>query len=377
MEAENEGQKKTLDVYPVGKGKRILLFLADFFLCFIFSIFIFSFAVFPSGKAISNYVGIQNQIATDEKNQLSLLSSQGLIFYDNVDDSSETMGKKTAKMFLMYHIKGAGLEDNVFYNYYGIVKGEASSLAALYDKYDRHLEANTTLGVYFSKVLDANGIPKLNDTYLKEFAPVTEEGNSLSDNAENDYSDFLDYFFSPFYKAVIDDLVKNYQGSQAQLVQYQSLEKDIVNGTAFLDRVVVYSSYVCYAFCILVYFLLVPLIDKRGRTLGMLIMKLERVGSDSLKIVSWKEKTIYVVFDLVSNLGFVFFLPAAFIAFAYLFNLPSLLPLSLIGLGFSLISLVFLLASKFNKTLVDFLTKTVIIDRETLELIYAAKGYYL
>lgn len=50
---ENNQEQKYLDIYPISKGKRILTFLADFFITLITSIFLFNIIIYPIGKTIA------------------------------------------------------------------------------------------------------------------------------------------------------------------------------------------------------------------------------------------------------------------------------------------------------------------------------------
>ena len=44
----------TLDVFPLSKGKRMLLFLGDFFLVFILALFLSNIVVYPIAKSATD-----------------------------------------------------------------------------------------------------------------------------------------------------------------------------------------------------------------------------------------------------------------------------------------------------------------------------------
>ena len=70
---ENNQEQKYLDIYPISKGKRILTFLADFFITLITSIFLFNIIIYPIGKTIAKTDEKTNEIYTLEKEKYDLL----------------------------------------------------------------------------------------------------------------------------------------------------------------------------------------------------------------------------------------------------------------------------------------------------------------
>ena len=54
-EEETVTQENYIDIHPLKKGRRILVFLADFFIHFILTYLIFNIAAAPIGKAATNY----------------------------------------------------------------------------------------------------------------------------------------------------------------------------------------------------------------------------------------------------------------------------------------------------------------------------------
>ena len=50
---EEENKKQPVDIFPLGKGKRMLAFLADFFLNFILTFVLFNAAAMPSIRPIA------------------------------------------------------------------------------------------------------------------------------------------------------------------------------------------------------------------------------------------------------------------------------------------------------------------------------------
>ena len=87
------------------------------------------------------------------------------------------------------------------------------------------------------------------------------------------------------------------------------------------------------------------------------------------------ENFLQFIYMLVFNVSIIFFMPMTYAAFTYLFNIPLIPGLLIIGLLIDLVSLIFILATPLNQTLCDLLSRSVIIKNEDLDEIYRAKGY--
>jgi hypothetical protein len=377
---DGNAQQKTLDIYPIGKWKRTTVFLADYFLNFILCIFLYALIVFPSFKASVRYETVKEESLTCQKDELELLYQNKILFYgENQKDDFDKNIVTTNKKFVAYCLGSSSvLEDNIIYNYYCALRKESvSSLAKHYQEADKE-ESKESIPVYFNyDVLDINGLPSLKDEYKTAFSPLVDEKNSMTSEQQSAYEKFSSAFFLDAYDRIISDIL-NGSYSSDPLSSYKTLSERIASNTAFLDKIVIIASYVSYVLSIVIYFILVPLFDKRGRTASMMIMKLERVGSDNFKTLSKKEIWLVGIYEMVSCLSFVFFVPlAGGMIFTYLFSLPFLLVTSLISLSYCLVSLIVLLVSKFNMTVRDYLTKSVFITEFDLQAIYASKGYIL
>jgi hypothetical protein len=77
-------QSGTLDIYPIGKGKRILLSLADYFIFFIIAIFVFTVAAFPLSRVIVHSDRLQEETNQNTASQIQLLYDSNLLWTNNV-----------------------------------------------------------------------------------------------------------------------------------------------------------------------------------------------------------------------------------------------------------------------------------------------------
>ena len=99
-----EKEEKIIELNPLSKGKRMLVFLGDFFITFIFSFILFNLASFPLAKVSFNTEEKANQITLNEEAANDVLIKKGIIFPDTLktNDFVEYVNY-TFKVFLSYY----------------------------------------------------------------------------------------------------------------------------------------------------------------------------------------------------------------------------------------------------------------------------------
>ena len=127
------------------------------------------------------------------------------------------------------------------------------------------------------------------------------------------------------------------------------------------------STLICY--------LIIPVISKDNKTLGMMMMRIQRIGTNNLFLLNKGEAILSSVYYLVFNISLPFFMPMTRVTFTYLFNIPLLTTLLFIGLLISLASMIVILFSSFNRSITDYLSRSVAIKNDDLDAIYRSKGY--
>ena len=70
---EENQEKKVINLVPLKKGKRILLFLADYFINFILGFLLFVVACYPLGKLMTGYTAKTNDYDTNLVNRGEIL----------------------------------------------------------------------------------------------------------------------------------------------------------------------------------------------------------------------------------------------------------------------------------------------------------------
>ena len=101
---EEVKEEKVINLNPLSKWKRILLFLGDYAITFILAFILFNLAVFPLGKIICKSDKQSQKAVELQEKANDLLIEGGLIFNDPLaDDTFENDVNYTFKVFLSYY----------------------------------------------------------------------------------------------------------------------------------------------------------------------------------------------------------------------------------------------------------------------------------
>lgn len=363
-------QPDNLDIFPLAKPKRILLALADYFLYFIFGIFIFTVASFPLARLAVNADELERQTNANTSAEMSLLYDSKLLVQEVAGTADFNVDLAyTQKQFVIGALQSTA-DGNPFYVFY--VGKLGASVPELVEKYRVYDETP-----FFSLNLASNGLPKLIERYQNEFAPLLDPKDSLTEAANSDYSTFSSSFFLPFYHALFQNLTTG-EGLKTgdPLLAYRGLVEANAVIKQRLDLALIIACYATYFFTGSILFILVPLVNSKGKTLGMVLLREVRLGSDSLWILPRGERALMSVYQSVLNLSFIPFLPLAYFAsVSNLFDLPALDIVALISLLFAIASLVVLLFHPYNKDLLDVASRSVVVTDDDYLAIEKARAY--
>lgn len=373
---EEEKEQKTINVSPISKGKRVLAFLADFFLLFIVTFVIFNVAVTPLGNLMTDSTKRQN--ASDEAAivQFNILYEQKVMHHENSDDLYyyNANVEFTMNCYLSYYSFsdsdvlethkqfGHKEENEVIKHFYKDIRND-------FNKYLSTLQTFNNEYQYFD--IDGENISLKDEVKtnikLSFFSPddMSENGKTMLGNLQNE---FMNLYADVFKDIEANDLTNN--GTS-----YLANQKIVKDRETFLQWQLVISSFIAYLLSIIIYFIIIPLFTPDGRTLALLMMRLSRIGTNNLYLLSKGENILNAIYMLVFNLAVVFFMPMTYVTFTYLFNIPVLFPSLLIGLVVIIASLITLLISSYNRTICDYLSRSVIIKNDDLDEIYRSKGY--
>ncbi len=363
---EEEVKKEEIRIYPLSKGKRFVAFLADFFLTFIISFAFFHLAIYPLLSYSLNLYGEQETCQVAQKERDGVLYGNSLLFCEegksDKDPSYFTANLEyTCKSYVSSLVKNDSTYD-VFHHYFVDLKQKES-------EYADWIKTKDTVTRFFSYSPSVVLLPK----YVEEFAPIFEEGNAPSKQGEEDYSRFQKEFFLPCYSSMLQDILQNdlsYQG-----VSYNQKQAVVSAFSSKANAIIVSSVAISYVVGVSVVYLIAPLLSKTRKTLGMLFLRRERVNEAKLMPLRKRDLILPYLYAYFVNAGLLFLLPWPIVSFNELFSLPGLWILSLISIFFDLISLIFLLFDKLDRTLSDKMTMSVMLEEEEMDAIYRAKGY--
>lgn len=373
---EEEIEQKVLEITPISKVKRILSFLADFFLNFIFCFVIFNVVVMPISNAITNSEGRKQTSNEAAYKQFDILYGNKLLFYEGVSDKYyyNKDVELTMDCYLSYYsfsdsdvlkdhpILGHKDDNEVLLHFYRDIRNDLPRYLSTLQEFNKTYN-------YF--VIDGDNISLRasirNDIRFSFLSPndMSSEGKTYLANMQN----FFVNTFADVFKAIEkNDLTFEGESYLANKAIVSKAESD-------LQWQLVFSSLIAYFVSSLVYFLIIPLINQNNKTLGMMMMSLERIGTNNLYLINKAEVLVQFAYSLVFDIAITFFMPMTYVTFAYLFNISMLPALLFIGLLLGLVSMTVIIASPLNRSICDYFSKSVMIKSSDLDAIYRSKGY--
>lgn len=376
---ENQ-EKKVLNVLPLGKGRRILLFLADFFLNFVLSWVLFAVAVLPIAKVVTSYYAKNNDYIVNRQERGEILYGNKILFESGNVDKSEIVYNASFTYFcylsyfcfdeenpqnVEYSQYGHKQENDIFKHYYLDIINDEASFIRLFDLYNQKYS-------YF--VRDGLNIT-LKDEMKYQIYAFFDTSDQESAVADTYIENIETSVFYPLYSEVMTSIDKNdlmYEGKS-----YKAVEQKIDVFENYVNVLAIVNAFIAFGISTAVLYLIIPLFNRNHKTLSMMILKIEKVNLASLEIVKKPFVVISFIYALISNMLIIFFAPIGFLTIYEVFNLPVILTFSLLSIMMMLASFIFLMFNQYNLDLFDYLTRSVHLKTSDLDDIYRAKGYYV
>lgn len=378
MDNIEKKEQIVVDILPLTKWKRFLVYLADFFITFIFCFFLYNVAIMPLAKLVTSFNYKSEQSALSMKTMHKILYENKILFQST-------------------QYSGENIEINIAYTYDVWLSYQTLNEAESPDEKNAqygHKDENEVIYNFYNDIRDdLDGYINLFDIYNnKSNYFVKEDGRYL---LKNDIKNEVKYYFDP--RSDIGSLGQEYYDNIKNKVFIPMLSEIFIDietndlsfdGNSYIENLKIHDSYVKYydnllistAFFTLllswlIYYVVIPFIHRDHKTLAMMMMSIERVNIDKLYLCKRREMIFSSIYALFTNMMMVFFLPITFVTFNYLFSLTALLTFALGSLLFNLISLGFILFNTFNRSLSDIFSRSVMITTSNLDEIYKAKGY--
>ena len=376
---EIKKEEKTIDVVPLTKGKRALLFLSDFFLNFILSFILLNILVVPLGKVFTNYNAKNSAYESNVVNRATVLYDNGVVIDSGDVEKDNVMYNVSFSYYcyLSYYCYDEETPPNMTHAQFG------------------HKAANEVIRHYFIDILNdeakylsflttykadkyftiTGSVLSLKDEFKNQIAPYFKEGEEASSTGKGYIDSIENEIFYPLYSEVLNLIEKNDLVSGDY--SYNELTKYIKEYESYYKTFIIVTAFVGFFLSTVVLYLVVPVFNQNKRTISMMIMKIDRISFDHLTLVKKYECVVSTIYALITNMLAVFFIPMLQASIYDLFNIPVLYVFGLLSIVFMLGSLIFLLFNAYNRSIFDFLTRTVYLKSEELDKIYRAKGYYV
>ncbi len=356
---------KQFDIYPAKKSRRTLVFLADVFMTLITSIFLFEIVIMQIAHPIMDYNGIQTRMYEDEVKRRDVLVENNILFKSDKEYDFSKDLENTAIYYIEFNVKNTESfkKYDVLNTYFVDIKKENV------DKINSIIENKCS--VYFdTSSYTINGTYRLKNTYIEFFSPYFEDGNEMSDTGTTYFNTFKEKEFLKLYQDILTDIISNDTIKDSSNHTYNYYSNQIDKEESYLKKVYVICSYVSFGIAVIVFYLIIPLCNQKGRTLGEMILKIERINVKKMDYLKKKYVLIQFLFNVLENLFVIVFVPCITLGILGIFALPYLYGAAIISLVFLLIQLIMLLANQYAKTLKEISTNSLCVDTSTMDDYY-------
>ena len=369
---EQEQEQKFIDIHPLSKWKRLLVFLGDYFIAFIVSFILFNLVVFPSAKIICDAQKQNQQAAVLEQKALKILKDDGYLYSPNDGSSFLEDVNYTFKVFLSYYAFDEETPDINNPRYGHKIENEV-----VRHYYENVIKSTEQYIIDFKEVNAEDQMFSIGDTVdsiaLKADYKISLGNELLEIKDEEKYSlamtNFRDHVFARlFYIHVYNHVIENdYVKDGVSFNAYLNESKSILKSLQWIPTV---SAFISIALSWSLIFVLYPLVNKENRTMTMSVMGISKLHYKSLGAINWKTVMVQSFYHFVIVLSSTVFLPFAYFGLAYCFNLPLLFVFSAISFVLILISGLFIIFNEYNRSGIDIVSDVVLVPASQLDNLY-------
>lgn len=367
-----ENKENIIELKPLNKWKRFLVFFGDYFIMFILSFILFNLAVFPLAKIICDTQNKSEKAEQLEQTALKLLKDDHYLYSPSEFSSFEDSVNYSFKVFLSYYafdetspdnqnLQFGHKEENEFIrNYYQNVIKDASLYLMDFKEVNREDE----MFIIGEEIMSIALKSDYKNMLANELLEVKDE--SKYSKAMTNFRDhvFAKLYYLHVYQHIIDnDYVKNDVSFNKLLNEARDIMKS-------LQWVASASSLISIILSWGVVFILYPLINKENRTPTMSAMRLSKLHYKSLGPIDKKSVLIQSFYHLVFSVSGSLFMPILFFGLAYSFNLPLLFIFSVISVSLALASGLFIFFNEYNRSGSDILTNIVLVPNSEIDNMY-------
>lgn len=375
----SDNSPKTVDIKPLTKWKRFLVYLSDLFINLIFAFILFNAACAPIGKAITGYDKKNEEYISCTEKANSVLYENKLVFIApllNKDYLNDNIAY-TYDCFLSYYVLetesslladnnpqyGHKQENEIIYHFYKDIRNDETEYTRLFNLYNQKNN-------YF---IQSGSVFVLKDEIKNELKPFFDPKDEMSKNGDEIYKNIKNNIYTSLISEVFENINQN--DLTFNSLSYLELTKNAAKIEQYHRNLLIFTSSIAYLLSSIICYIIVPLVSPTRKTLSMMFMRVEKININRLYVARKWEAVIGSLYSIISNAIFMMFIPITLVPINYLFSMSFLLIFSLAGLVFSLVSLFIMIFNAYNRTLSDALSYSVMITTEDLDAIYASRGY--
>ena len=367
-----ETKENIIEIRPVSKWKRFLVFLADYFIFFIIAFSLFNLAIFPLAKVVCGTQKQSEQALVLERKATNLLKDDGYLFAPSADATFEEDVNYTFKVFLSYYAFDNETVDSNHPQYGHKLENEVIR------KYYENVINDTSLFLNdFKEVNKADEMfvigDSVDDIVLKSDYKTMLANELLEVSDESKYSqamlNFRDHVFAKlFYLHVYDHIMTNdYVKDGVSFKKCLEEARDIIRSLQWVATgSVLFTILLTWGALFVAY----PLINKDRKTIALTAMRISKLHYKSLGPINRSSVMIQSFYHFLLLLSSGLFLPILFFGLSYSFNLPLLFVLSFISLGLIIVSGLFILFNEYNRSGMDLLTNIVLLPDSEIDMMY-------
>ena len=323
--AENNNSKDEFIISPCKLTRRILAFLGDFFITFILSVLLYEVAIMPLASITTSYNEKIKEIDANQLRIMDTLYENDLLFYENEDSKYDynTNSSYTCDKFVEYYTFKD--EDNNKYQNINEFDVISTYYFKKYDnqeakKYIYNLFNNTSNDpnqIKFFKESDSYDLV-LKDEYKDEFKAYFDEYSSMSKQGEADLKLFKSNIFNYNYANIITEFAKTNQ-------TYINCNNQINMINNSFDDMYTVCSFISFFISCIVMYLIIPLIDKKSRTLTKMILKIEYFDLKTNYFIKKRNVLFLFFLNMIENFSMLVFIPFISLGFSKIFSLTLLI----------------------------------------------------
>lgn len=360
-------------LYPTKITRRLLSFLGDLFIILICATFIFEIVGMNIIRAATDFIPLQNNYTAILKQRYDIIYDNNVLYYEKADDkynydSSLSFSADMAIKYYCYSSDASLKKYDTLYNYWVSKKNDTEKN---YYLNVLKVETNEVFIKYFTYSHNAQNDSytiALRNEYLEYFRPKFEEGNAMSETGLNAYETFKKEFYNAHFYSIMNDL----NISDNNFIQLTHKLDDITKQSQLYYMINAFISY--FVTCI-GFFLIYPLIDKKGRTLAQAFLKLERIKVNTIQNPNTSMRVGLFFLNSIECLPILMFIPCISVGFGALFSISTLFIVTLCGLVYDVISLVLSFANSYNKSIKELVTLSIVCDSSLIDELFIKRGY--